>query len=157
MSIADVDEEDREDGPNTAHLQQVWSSIRSQSASVGRFHRGWDVFFEACVCLCLHTDTCVCVYTQTHVSVCTHRRMCLCAHTDIRVCVCTRTHVSVCTHRHMCLCAHTDTCVCVHTQTHSPWLQVVAELGDWGNRGSVGTLTRSAIKSRWIIESSGIH
>jgi hypothetical protein len=41
-----VDEEDREDGPNLAHLQQVWNSTRSQSASVGRFHRRWDIFFE---------------------------------------------------------------------------------------------------------------
>ena len=42
-----VYEEDKEDGPNTAHLQQVWHTIGNQSASVGRIHWGWAVFFEA--------------------------------------------------------------------------------------------------------------
>ena len=42
-----MDEEDREDGPNIAHLQQVWRTIGHQSAAVGRFHWGWAVFFEA--------------------------------------------------------------------------------------------------------------
>ena len=42
-----VDEEDTEDGPNTAHLQQVWRATGNHSATVGRFHWGWSVFFEA--------------------------------------------------------------------------------------------------------------
>ena len=42
-----VDEDDREDGPHTAHLQQVWGSVGNQSAFVGRFHRGWLILLEA--------------------------------------------------------------------------------------------------------------